>query len=184
MHHTRCPYARARGGHAELGQQTDPRKVVEPPGRRCGCWVTSPFLFRESFFADSGSGRTMGARTRAAADPATLVSRATRNQTDPPAPPAGRRRHFQWVPPINRSQRDHPKTERARFRLGANAGARAFAANADDDVAAAAGARTDLRGHRQRAASQDQRHRVTLTLFRAHLYPLTRGRSRPAGAAC
>ena len=29
------------------------------------------------------------------ADPATLVSRATRNQTDPLAPPAGRRRHFQ-----------------------------------------------------------------------------------------
>ena len=54
------------------------------------------------------------------ADPATLVSRATRDQTDPLAPPAGRRRHFQWVPPINRSQRDHPKTERARFRLGAN----------------------------------------------------------------
>jgi hypothetical protein len=27
-------------------------------------------------------------------DPATLVSRATRNQTDPLAPPAGRRRHF------------------------------------------------------------------------------------------
>ena len=27
-------------------------------------------------------------------DPATLVSRAIRNQTDPPAPPAGRRRHF------------------------------------------------------------------------------------------
>ena len=45
--------------------------------------------------------------------------------------------------PINRSQRDHPKTERARFRLGANDGARAFAANAtdDDDVAAAAAGR-------------------------------------------
>ena len=49
---------------------------------------------------------------------------------------------------------------------------------------AAAGARTDLRGHRQRAASKDHRYRGTLTLFGAHLYPLTRGRSRPAGAAC
>ena len=45
------------------------------------------------------------------ADPAKLVSRATRNQTDPPAPPAGRRRHLQWALPIDRSQRDHPKTE-------------------------------------------------------------------------
>jgi acyl-CoA synthetase (AMP-forming)/AMP-acid ligase II len=52
-------HARVRGGRrpAELGQQTDPRKLVEPPGRRCGCWVTSPFLFREFLFADSGSGR-------------------------------------------------------------------------------------------------------------------------------
>ena len=33
--------------------------MVEPAGRRCGCWVTSPFLFREFFFADSSSGRTM-----------------------------------------------------------------------------------------------------------------------------
>ena len=73
------------------------------------------------------------------ADPATLVSRATRDQTDPPAPPAGRRRQFQWVP---------PQTARARFRLGANDGARAFAANADDDLAAAAGRAVQLPGHR------------------------------------
>jgi hypothetical protein len=79
-------------------------------------------------------------------------TRRARKQTDPRtatrwrrlggAAAADRRRWRQWVPPINRSQRDHPKTERARFRLGANDGARAFAANAtDDDVAAAAAGR-------------------------------------------
>jgi len=51
---------RARGErrHAELGQQTDPRNLVEPPGRRCGCWPTSPFLFL--FFAESVRGAIGG----------------------------------------------------------------------------------------------------------------------------
>jgi hypothetical protein len=48
-------YTRARAGRgadsSELGQQTDP---LEPPGRRCGCWPTSPILFR-----DFGSRRRM-----------------------------------------------------------------------------------------------------------------------------
>src|SRR5450759_5339671 len=40
---TRCPYARARArGDVELGDETDP---LEPAGRRCGCWATSPIPF-------------------------------------------------------------------------------------------------------------------------------------------
>ena len=53
------------------------------------------------------------------ADPATSVSSATHKQLDPPAPPAGRRRHS-FLRGIRFSD----------FRLRANAGARAIAANA------------------------------------------------------
>ncbi len=42
---------------SDVGQQADPRRMVESAGRRCGCWSTSPFLFGEFLFADSGSGR-------------------------------------------------------------------------------------------------------------------------------
>jgi hypothetical protein len=50
IHHTRCPHTRARGGRAgrpsRMGrgcaEQSD---WLEPPGRRSGCWLTSPFLF-------------------------------------------------------------------------------------------------------------------------------------------
>ena len=40
---TRYPYARARArGDVELGDETD---RLEPAGRRCGCWATSPIPF-------------------------------------------------------------------------------------------------------------------------------------------
>ena len=41
------PLARARRPTAtsEVGQQTDPRHLVEPPGRRAACWPLSPSLF-------------------------------------------------------------------------------------------------------------------------------------------
>ena len=53
--HTGCGHARARGARRfqRALRQSD---LLEPPGRRCGCWSTSPFLFRELLFADSGSG--------------------------------------------------------------------------------------------------------------------------------
>jgi hypothetical protein len=91
--------------------------------------------------------------------------------------PSHRRR--QWVPPINRSQRDHPKTERARFRLGANDGARAFGANADD--AAAAGRAVQLRGYAKHAASKDQEFRGAqrVNLYGAH-FPRVRARGAPS----
>jgi len=43
---SRCRHARARGaGRFERAlRQTD---LLEPPGRRCGCWSTSAFLFCE-----------------------------------------------------------------------------------------------------------------------------------------
>ena len=57
--------ARARRARqfSDIGQQADPRHLVEPPGRRCGCWVTSPFLFCEFFFAESANdgARAIGA---------------------------------------------------------------------------------------------------------------------------
>jgi len=50
IHHILCPHARARGGRAGrpsrsgrgCAEQSD---RPEPPGRRSGCWLTSPFLF-------------------------------------------------------------------------------------------------------------------------------------------
>jgi hypothetical protein len=68
------------------------------------------------------------------------------NADDAATAAADCRRWRQWVPPINRSQRDHPKTERARFRLAANDGARSFGANADDDDVAAAAQRGSATG--------------------------------------
>ena len=58
-----------------------PTRRAPPADRpaRAGWAALRQFLFREFFFEIF---------------PATLVSRATRNRTDPLAPPAGRRRHF------------------------------------------------------------------------------------------
>jgi hypothetical protein len=54
---TSVTHTRARGA---LREQTDPH---QPPGRRCGCWPTSPFLFsgfRSGRIMELGrSGRTM-----------------------------------------------------------------------------------------------------------------------------
>jgi hypothetical protein len=62
VHHFSCPQ-RAREACAELaelGQQTDLLDLLESPGRRCGCWPTSPFLFSRFFFADSGRTMELG----------------------------------------------------------------------------------------------------------------------------
>jgi hypothetical protein len=71
--HILCPHARARGGRAgrlsRIGRGcTEQSDRLEPPGRRGGCWLTSPFLFsgivvgRFWFGATmevGGSGRSM-----------------------------------------------------------------------------------------------------------------------------
>jgi len=79
--------------------------------------------------ADSSRARARRSRATRSA------SRPTRDQSDPLAPPAGRRRRFRF----------------SEIRLGANAGARAVAANADDAAAAGGvrqhpGSTTALRG--------------------------------------
>ena len=51
----RCPHARARGARRFQRALTQ-SDLLEPPGRRCGCWSTSPFRFSGLLFADSGSG--------------------------------------------------------------------------------------------------------------------------------
>ena len=68
----RISHARVRGGAERRAPPAD-----RPA--RAGWAALRQFLFREFFLEIF---------------PATLVSRATRNRTDPLAPPAGRRRHF------------------------------------------------------------------------------------------
>ena len=69
--------ARARPGRIGRGcaEQTD---RLEPPGRRSGCWSTSPFLFSGLLFADSGRRWSSGDRWRSLAPAA---QRATGSST-------------------------------------------------------------------------------------------------------
>jgi hypothetical protein len=144
-----CFVTRAREGRGaiETDPQTDPHR---PPGRRCGCWPTSPIPFLRS---PVGGERWSGRQRRASAarygvfdndcqipqhgppalnvfspnsrargaDPARSVSRATRTSRLGDAAAAGRCRRFLF----------------RRFRFGADDGARAFGAN--DHAAAGAG---------------------------------------------
>src|ERR1035437_9232830 len=59
----RCPHARARGARRFQRALTQ-SDLLEPPGRRCGCWSTSPFRFsglvrRFWFGATMELGRSM-----------------------------------------------------------------------------------------------------------------------------
>jgi hypothetical protein len=101
---------RARGG-------APPTRPFPPqqPGRHGNRPIAKSAALGARSSSLSIDSRARGAPTQrltraGRADPATLVSRATRNQTDPLAPPAGHRRRFLV------------------FGLGANAGARAIAA--------------------------------------------------------
>jgi hypothetical protein len=47
----RCPHARARGARRFQRALTQ-SDLLEPPGRRCGCWSTSPM--------SAGAGATYG----------------------------------------------------------------------------------------------------------------------------
>ena len=109
---------------SDVGQQSDPQSD-RPAG--AACWPPSPLL-------EFGLGlvrpprrriRWCGRRRRASERGMGSSFDTTPIETALNWGGAGRRRWRQWVPPINRSQRDHPKTERAQFRLGANNGFRA-----------------------------------------------------------
>src|SRR5450756_1573675 len=58
----RCPHARARGARRFQRALTQ-SDLLEPPGRRSGCWLTSPFLFSgivvRRFGATMELGRSM-----------------------------------------------------------------------------------------------------------------------------
>ena len=98
---------RARGGPTRIGrggaEQTD---RLEPPGRRCGCWLTSPFLFsgivvrRFRFGATGAFGRQDrhdSAGMRLVRAPANSTGSSTTRGTLP----AGLRRRFGIVvPPV------------------------------------------------------------------------------------
>ena len=62
--HTCCGHARARGAR-QFERALRQSDLLEPPGRRCGCWSTSPFLFSGIvvciflFGGDDGARRSM-----------------------------------------------------------------------------------------------------------------------------
>ena len=51
----RCPHARAR--RRQFQRALTPTDLHRPAGRRCGCWPTSPFLFRGIVVGKFGGGR-------------------------------------------------------------------------------------------------------------------------------
>ncbi len=77
--HCGCGHARARRRHAELGQQTDPRHLVAPPGRRCGCRV-SPISFSRILCSQIPVRGDDGARAVGAIDDAAPADERSADQ--------------------------------------------------------------------------------------------------------